>query len=275
MDQHILEVVQRAAAELDCAHSLSLDILMRHNEWDQIATRSLDPVSFLNHDSYYRAVRAVDLIRKCGSLPTTFDKKKQAVDSWYASERQCFCTNRFLSRLSSNKHGGPLEDFLDRVKKRITEVLGPVPGAISLRFGPGATYNLPGRIAAIPNKISHVPEMTGGCWLFAKDFLDSAWRRSLGDALFAEPLPLPSVPSVPGNRFTTVPKDGRTDRGIAIEPALNISVQLGIGNIIRSRLNRYGLLRSNSQEVHRNAARLGSTTNDVSTLERMTLPIPS
>lgn len=43
------------------------------------------------------------------------------------------------------------------------------------------------------------------------------------------------------NRVTTVPKDGTKDRPIAIEPAGNIFLQLGIEGVIRSRLRAAGL----------------------------------
>jgi hypothetical protein len=45
---------------------------------------------------------------------------------------------------------------------------------------------------------------------------------------------------VSGNKFTTVPKNAKTDRGICIEPSLNIFLQLGIGAIIRDRLSAFG-----------------------------------
>ncbi len=43
------------------------------------------------------------------------------------------------------------------------------------------------------------------------------------------------------NRVTTVPKDGTKDRPIAIEPAGNIFLQLGVEGVIRARLRAHGL----------------------------------
>jgi len=44
---------------------------------------------------------------------------------------------------------------------------------------------------------------------------------------------------VEGNRITFVPKDARTERSIAIEPSINLMLQLGVDGFIRSRLKRY------------------------------------
>lgn len=52
------------------------------------------------------------------------------------------------------------------------------------------------------------------------------------------------------NRVTTVPKDGSKDRPIAIEPAGNIFLQLGIEGVIRARLLAAGL-NLNTQELNR------------------------
>jgi hypothetical protein len=60
-----------------------------------------------------------------------------------------------------------------------------------------------------------------------------------------------------GNRITFVPKDARTLRTIAIEPALNVCLQLGVHSFIADRLHTLG----NSiidQERNQEWARLGS-----------------
>lgn len=46
---------------------------------------------------------------------------------------------------------------------------------------------------------------------------------------------------VKGNRVTTVPKDARTERTIAIEPTLNLMLQLGVDGFVRKRLKRFGV----------------------------------
>lgn len=46
---------------------------------------------------------------------------------------------------------------------------------------------------------------------------------------------------VPGNRITFVPKNAQTERSIAIEPAMNLMLQLGVDGFIRKRLKRFGV----------------------------------
>lgn len=62
---------------------------------------------------------------------------------------------------------------------------------------------------------------------------------------------------VPGNRITFVPKNSQTDRSIAIEPSMNLCLQLGVDGFIRRRLKRWGV-DLDSQEKNRELARLGS-----------------
>lgn len=46
---------------------------------------------------------------------------------------------------------------------------------------------------------------------------------------------------VDGNRITFVPKDARVERSIAIEPTMNLYLQLGVDGFIRRRLKRWGV----------------------------------
>jgi len=66
---------------------------------------------------------------------------------------------------------------------------------------------------------------------------------------------------VKGNRITTVPKDAQTERPIAIEPDLNLMLQLGVDGVIRTRLKRWGM-DLNTQEVNQALAYEGSVRDD-------------
>lgn len=46
---------------------------------------------------------------------------------------------------------------------------------------------------------------------------------------------------VEGNRITFVPKNALTERTIAIEPTMNLMLQLGVDGVIRKRLKRWGV----------------------------------
>jgi hypothetical protein len=64
--------------------------------------------------------------------------------------------------------------------------------------------------------------------------------------------------NVPGNRVTTVPKDDQKDRPIAIEPTLNLMLQLGVDGFIRKRLKKRWGIDLDNQERNQELARAGS-----------------
>jgi hypothetical protein len=55
------------------------------------------------------------------------------------------------------------------------------------------------------------------------------WRANVGAAV-----------KVDSSNWVAVPKSAKTDRSIAVEPLLNVYVQLGLGEVIRQRLLRFG-----------------------------------
>lgn len=61
----------------------------------------------------------------------------------------------------------------------------------------------------------------------------------------------------PYNRVTTVPKDYRTDRPIAVEPTLGIMLQLGVDGFVRKRLKRWRI-DLDDQSRNQALAKLGS-----------------
>lgn len=68
------------------------------------------------------------------------------------------------------------------------------------------------------------------------------------------------------NRVTFVPKNAKTSRSIAIEPALNLMLQLGTNKVLSKKLKRFGI-DLNSQELNRLFSRIGSKDGLFSTLD--------
>jgi len=62
---------------------------------------------------------------------------------------------------------------------------------------------------------------------------------------------------VPGNRIAFVPKSALTDRSIAIEPSMNLWLQLGVDGYIRKRLLRWGV-DIDDQSKNQRMAQVGS-----------------
>jgi hypothetical protein len=71
-----------------------------------------------------------------------------------------------------------------------------------------------------------------------------------------------------GNRFLTVPKNSLTDRAIAVEPAINVFFQLGLGTALRRRLKAStGWDLSVAADVHRRVARESSLDGKFATID--------
>lgn len=71
---------------------------------------------------------------------------------------------------------------------------------------------------------------------------------------------------VDANKITFVPKDAFTERTIAIEPSLNLYLQLGVDGFIRKRLKRF-FVNLDSQEKNQHLARLGSIHGTFATID--------
>lgn len=127
-------------------------------------------------------------------------------------------------------------------------------------FGPGATTSLRRHNADRPNKWEFGAHITRQCLPLFLAFvrMTPGWCED----------DVREIEIVAGNKVTTVPKNAKTDRVIAIEPDWNMFFQRGIGVCIRDRLRRrVALLRPDAQETHRRLAQEGSRDGHLATLD--------
>lgn len=263
------KVVSAIMLDLDTPRSLTVKVLIDHEEWDQLVSLRVDPAHYLDADSYFRDAAATELLRKCGDLPTSIDRETAAIEAFYKSEMDCCRTNL---RLMPHLFNGPFEDqgelrihaFLMRVRKWIDRTLGRLPNDLEGRFGPGATFSDRGVVeTTIPHKIQSRPSVTHEARCLLQFVEKTSWFR----ALYSE-LPDRSDPdTIRGNRFTSVPKDATKDRGICVEPSVNIFLQLAAGGVIRKRLFDVGIDLEEGQAVHRRVAEVASKTGRQATLD--------
>lgn len=287
IDRALQRACVSAFIQLNTPISLSSKMLLEAGEWDQLAQRQISPSNYLDTPSgasrYSRDVQAVDLLRKA-PLPTTFDRREAAESIFRQAEEQCCRSNLNLS-LARDYPLGELEyamhQIMQRGKKWITRVFGVLPKDLSCGFGPGTTYELKGSTtSAIGDKITMAQATTQS----AQALSAWAWDRSLPARVRIESgLPLRQV--VPGNRFVVVPKDGKTDRGICVEPGGNLYLQKGIGSYLKERLGAVGLYvwkqpradlsdptqwtpdRPMAEKIHRTLAREGSRYGEWCTID--------
>lgn len=254
---------------LDTPRSLTVKLLIEHGEWDQLVGLTTDPKHYTSADLYRRDVQATDFLRKLEGLPTSVNLQAVAVDGFIAAEKQCFRTNRRLLPLLEFPDG-PLSDeewrlldFVKKARKIITSILGPLPRFLDGKFGPGATFEDRGRKVTLGHKMSSRPTVTPEARCLLDIWSDTAWCR----ALLKESPDHSNPKTVRGNRFVTVPKDSTKDRGIAIEPSINVFFQLAVGSEIRSRLKRVGIDLELGQDLHRSLAMVSSRDDTLATID--------
>jgi hypothetical protein len=266
-NEFFADIASKFFEALDSPESLSCYLMMKNGEFTQLVSKRVDPIHYNNSSDYFRACAAVDFLRKA-KLPTGIDTQQKAVDAFLASEKACCISNARLSPFIHDQGPfGPRDEalrrFLRRVRREIVMVLGPAPRELIPRFGPGGTFEDKGKFVTVPDKMSSRPTVTGPLRDFTPLWWETAWSR----ALVADRPHLSDPKTVRGNRFVTVPKDGTTDRGIAIEPSINIFFQLGLGRALRHRLERTGINIDNGQARHRALARAASIEGHLSTID--------
>lgn len=241
----------RTCESIGTARALCCYMLAEAGEWDQYLDLSgPDQWSPTFADDYL----VTEALRKNPHLTTSYNPREEAIKSWWAAERQCAATN---DRLVAYSQGGvsPLDmrtnEVIDRARAIVRDILGPLTreqlefAEQNFRFGPGATSSVAGNDVVASKKYT--------CSMHVTPRLYPYWRaiapRSTQDV------------SLRGySRVTFVPKTSKTDRAIAIEPHLNIYVQLGIGALLRRKLKRYGIDLDHQADVNRRLASVAHKT---------------
>jgi len=245
--------------------SLELACKARSGDWAGVISSRVDPSLYSDPYVFSRDYACAEFLRKCRLPIDGFDRKAEALNGFWSSERICSSTNAVFSRLCNNGPLGPSElalmALLEPARDWIRSVLGPVPTSLEGRFGPGATYGDRGRLTTIPDKMSSRLQSTSAASDFRQLLVGSAWDRALLASGSS------STEIVRGNRFTTVPKDATKDRGICIEPSLNVYFQLGLGQRLKSRLFNAGLDLLYGQEKHRSWACKASRDGSLATID--------
>ena len=216
-----------------------------------------------------------------------------------AQARRDLALKKFLqaeASCSEFNHGGYLRlaangdwvaGVLTHAQSFCKSVLGDKPDFKKLvpwaRFGPGATLNGNGSTSQYFKYAKWPYTVTTGCAAYARFLIesDARWMGALIESYRIRygipqhyPLNMRKFWSdvfelVDGNRIGFVPKDSTVDRSIAIEPVLNLRLQLGVDGFIRRRLKRYDI-DLDSQEKNQVMASLGSelgVSNRYSTID--------
>jgi len=269
LDQSLTRVFIALCEKADTVLSLKCSILVRYQQWEQLLSLRVNPAHYETAEHYRDDNACVEFFRKCHLPVTGHEKirKAQALETFWASEKMCARTNvRFANLIEgyceSNLDSRAMEILL-RAKNWLATVLGRLPDDLNGRFGPGATFGDRGRHTTIPDKMTSRPDMTSDVSPYIHMISGSAWfrygvsRRSGQDYLNI----------IRGNRFTTVPKDSLKDRGICIEPSINIYLQLAVGDLLKDRCKRAGVNLLYAQDSHRLWAQRASLHGSHATID--------
>lgn len=239
-----VQTVQRLCLIVDTPRALTVYLLCKYAEWGQVIDLGIDASAYEDSSTFAGDYLVTEVLRKSPNIPLGIDRKGRALTAFFEAEQQCTSTN---NRLAENPH----PDWTWRLRKTIDRILGPlstdVLGEIleRSRFGPGASTGVRG-VGSVPSdKFDKPLHMTKSLYPFFKSILGEQWwehQKQTQDI-------------IEGNKFTTVPKNAKTDRGICVEPTLNMFVQLGVGMHMRKALKRRTLVDLNTQLFNQHLAK--------------------
>lgn len=232
-----------------------------------LVSMRLNPLDYTSPRVYFEDASVVNFFKKCRLDIPGVNRKGAAHTLFEECEHTCKKTNirfaRFIGNHSMSVDEAVVLGNLERAKSWLAEVLGRIPLTLDGRFGPGATFGDRGKLTTIADKISSRATVTKDAKLITDIlFKDNAWTRARCQRV------RDSEPEViRGNRFTTVPKDALKDRGICIEPSLNIFSQLSLGKVLRRKLLQRGIDLTFGQDYHRSLACQASRDGSLATID--------
>lgn len=197
-----------------------------------------------NCDDFADDYLVANLMSKFPSWDIGVDREQVALQSFRDAEERCRVSNAFLRETyaGGTNHSKTLSSVLYTAQRLIGDLLGSFSWEEAERFfgfGPGSTYSLPRTKGDAYYKFGNrKPTTTDGNFEAAACAISTSpvWLRHI----LCAGSPIGELIRVPGNKVTTVPKNAKTDRVIAIEPDMNMYIQKGIGGMIRQRLKRVG-----------------------------------
>lgn len=237
-----------------------------------LSTLAVDPRAYSCAGAFRADYAVASMFSKFdpGNRAESEARRDRALGKFFEAEELCAETNRRLLKPDRDTFhcGISMHSVIFTARQKILRLLGASPNlddaALGFGFGPGASTRLNRTESDAWYKFQGIPETTSSNAVFADAIFSHLplWRE--GVALHSKDGAL--YKEVNHNRVTTVPKNARIDRVIAIEPDLNMFVQKGFGRLIRLALRRAGI-DLNSQTLNQDMAFIGSITGDLATID--------
>lgn len=265
------EAASRIFRTIGSAVSLKLLDAVQNGRFKEVVTTQLNISEYTDASDFRRDYLAVELMSKFPSWDLGIDREAVAIESFLKSEEQCSSSNVRLKRsFGTASTTVSTSSYMYMMKRKIERLLGPFSwdeAEQDFGFGPGASFALKRKNGDTYHKLGCKPEVTRECAALFMTAIRrcSAWHRHVA-GLSGEGPDTKMLTIVPGNRITTVPKNAKTNRVIAIEPLGNMFIQKGIGGFIRRRLRRVGV-DLNDQTINQKLAREGSLSGSLATID--------
>lgn len=230
----------------------------------------IDPNQYKNADVFARDWLAVNLMKKYPKLNLGVNTEEVALDAFKAAEVQCLLTNKRLKgRYDTPTTGVSGDSLIETARRKISALLGPFSWNDAVPFfgfSGGATTRLRRTHGDAYYKFQGQPEVTREAALLACCAIEYCpeWSKSIREQFGLDPINWVKITA--GSRITTVAKNAKTDRVIAVEPDMNMYIQRGLGKLIRGKLLHVGIdLRKQSR--NQVLARVGSREDSLATID--------
>lgn len=230
----------------------------------ELLSYQVDPMDYTDWNKFCRDYSAVSLLKKYPGLKTGINLSGVAIEKFLLSEIRCRAVNELFTRRQSFSflYRSLLESARSEIKRILRSEFSWDATLPYLSHGPGATFGTKRERGHPWYKFGELtPTVTGEALALTLAFNKA---RPLTGFLWESNGVNPRV--VVGSKVTTVPKDSRSDRVIAIEPLLNMYFQKGIGGLLRSRLKQAGC-DLNDQSINQHLAGVGSRTGHLATID--------
>jgi len=235
------EVIHSFYEALDCPRSLTASLLLKYQEYDQLVSLECDPSHYNSCESFRDAYMASTLLLKSRFLKTSFDRETLAIDKFLNFEDGCKQVNsrfrRTLCQLNEFTGNGKLLSAMRRKIETILGVFSPLEMFELASWGPGVSTLVKGDETFGAKKFQCETGITRDLYPLVRDLFPLAYPTWWSHLEKVEGFPHYEI----GNAVITVPKTSKIDRVIAVEPGLNLWLQLGVGRCIRRRLGKVGI----------------------------------
>lgn len=274
-------VVREVCQLIDSPRSLAVWLLYSASEagctesGQQLVSLGINPADYLDSQSFADDYLVTEMLSKADFIKTGYDRKARAMEAFTSYEEQCKVTNALINQRinSSERTVWMNHSVTEKLKRWLPPVDANLLGDVidSMAWGPGVTSSAKGSHLSRYNKMSSRLDVTSDLLLCGAHHLVNAYphwasgQAGAAEGCFASVLP--SCFSVlKGNTVTTVPKNAKTDRTIAVEPHVNAAFQRGIGVVLRSFLLKLGVDLTD-QTRNQKLARKGSVDGFLATVD--------